>query len=136
MQTTKLKMLCSVNLLAIVILAMLPYISTLTLPSGDPAPGRSPGPPDVEETTVAVTDVEYDETTVEDVTTVSAEVTVSACAFARIPSESDEVVTISDKDSEVNLTVSHAVFETDQLVRGVVYDGECFVDFHYRNIRI
>ncbi|XP_063382139.1 uncharacterized protein LOC134668629 [Cydia fagiglandana] len=112
--TTKLTMrLCSVNLLAATILACLPYISTLTLPSGDPAPGRSPGPPESElyvtlDTVENVTDVTTEMSEVED-----------ACAFAR---SEREVVTLSETDSEVNLTVEHAVFETEQLVRGVVYE--------------
>lgn len=152
---TKFKMKpCSLNFTtAIIILVLLPYSSTLSLPSGDPAPGRSPGPPElepfdadvkvqnadtnIEAPTEEVTNVEgpeetYDETTTsEDIemTTVSevvSETTVSdACAFARIPSDSDNIVTLSDEESEVNLTVSHPVFETDELIRGVVYDGKC-----------
>ncbi|XP_026733871.1 uncharacterized protein LOC113498129 isoform X2 [Trichoplusia ni] len=127
-------------LMTIVILALLPYSSTLSLPNGDPAPGRSPGPPIAEDEVatdnkvIEIPDV-YDETTTVDdveVTTVSAEVSEKtvdisdACAFARIPSDSDDIVTLSDEDSDVNLTLSHPVFETDELVRGVVYDGECF----------
>ncbi|CAB3220333.1 unnamed protein product [Arctia plantaginis] len=125
------------TLMIIVILASLPYSSTLSLPSGDPAPGRSPGPPTIEEKETTDDKIApiYDETTtsedVIEVTTVS-EVGVSdktvdvsdACAFARIPSDSDEIVTVGDEDSDVNLTLSHPVFETDELVRGVVYDGE------------
>lgn len=129
----------SINfLMTVIILASLPYSSTLSLPSGDPAPGRSPGPPkleDKEATDDKVIPEVYDETTtsedVIEVTTVSdvevSERTVDisdACAFARIPSDSDEIVTVSDEDSDVNLTLSHPVFETDELVRGVVYDGE------------
>ncbi|KAG6463909.1 hypothetical protein O3G_MSEX014146, partial [Manduca sexta] len=94
----------------LVILASLPYSSSLSLPNGDPAPGRSPGPPEV--TTVEM------ETTVMMMTDASDD----GCAFARVPSDSDEVVTLSDDESEVNLTVSHPVFEADVLVRGVVYD--------------
>ncbi|PZC78725.1 hypothetical protein B5X24_HaOG217183 [Helicoverpa armigera] len=127
-------------LMTIVILALLPYSSTLSLPNGDPAPGRSPGPPQLDDKEVASDDkaIEipevYDETTtseeVIEVTTVSevvSERTVDisdACAFARIPSDSDDIVTLSDADSHVNLTLSHPVFEADQLVRGVVYDGK------------
>ncbi|CAH0398916.1 unnamed protein product [Chilo suppressalis] len=124
------------------ILVLLPYSSTLSLPSGDPAPGRSPGPPELEDDEVpdlkveatikAATNIEPDydtSTTFEDVelTTISdfsvSERTVGdACAFARIPSDSDEVVTIGSGDSDVNLTVSHPVFEAAEIVRGVVYD--------------
>ncbi|KAJ8713722.1 hypothetical protein PYW07_014092 [Mythimna separata] len=138
---TKFKMnRISVNfLMTIVILASLPYSSTLSLPNGDPAPGRSPGPPEVDEKEVSTDDKVldipevYDETTtseeVVEVTTVSdvvSERTVDfsdACAFARIPSDSDDIVTLSDQDSDVNLTLSHPVFEADELVRGVVYDA-------------
>lgn len=139
---TKFKMnRISINfLITIVILASLPYSSTLSLPNGDPAPGRSPGPPQLDEKEVSTDDkvIEipevYDETTtseeVVEVTTVSeivSERTVDisdACAFARIPSDSDDIVTLSDEDSDVNLTLSHPVFEADELVRGVVYDGK------------
>lgn len=106
-------------LTTVVILASLPC-STLTLP-GDPAPGRSPGPP------VTTENFDYDETTTEDATIegVSEIGDVSdACAFARIPSDSGDIVTLSDDDCDVNLTVSHPVFEAEELVRGVVYDGK------------
>lgn len=138
---TKYKMRrCSLSFMTtVIILASLPYSCTLSLPSGDPAPGRSPGPPkeiyketELKEGIDKVTDV-YDETTTSDevleITTVG-DVSVSertvgdACAFARIPSDSDEIVTVSDQDSEVNLTVTHPVFDADELVRGVIYDGE------------
>jgi hypothetical protein len=125
----------------VIILVLLPYSSTLSLPNGDPAPGRSPGPPKLEAedpqeagTERVETNIEPDydaSTTVGDVelTTISdfsvSEKTVDdACAFARIPTDSDEVVTINDGDSDVNLTVSHPVFETAELIRGVVYDGK------------
>uniref|UniRef100_A0A2H1VCY5 SFRICE_009783 n=1 Tax=Spodoptera frugiperda TaxID=7108 RepID=A0A2H1VCY5_SPOFR len=138
---TKFKMnRISINfLMTIAILALLPYSSTLSLPNGDPAPGRSPGPPEVEDKEVSTDDkvIEvgevYDETTTSEeveVTTVSevvSERTVDisdACAFARIPSDSDDIVTLSEDDSDVNLTLSHPVFETDELVRGVVYDAD------------
>lgn len=127
-------------LMVIVILASLPYSSTLSLPNGDPAPGRSPGPPTFDEKEVSTDDKvldipeNYDETTTIDevvpTTTISEEVSErtvdisDACAFARIPSDSDDIVTLSDKDSDVNLTLSHPVFEADELVRGVVYDGK------------
>lgn len=141
-----------VNLItATIILASLPYC-TLSLPSGDPAPGRSPGPPiydrdvlqdkgnlkyidDELETSLGVPVEEaaiYDETTTNDIetTTKSEVVSVSekaigdACAFARIPSDSADIVTLSEKDSDINVTVSHAVFDAEQLVRGVIYDGK------------
>lgn len=132
------------SVVTIIILVSLPYISTLNLPSGDPAPGRSPGPPfltehniDVEENLesnleVPVDEV-YDEVTTNEVTTTLSETSVSdrimsdACAFAKIPSDSDEIVTLSEKDSDINLTVSHSVFETNELVRGVVYDGKFLI---------
>ncbi|XP_037294856.1 uncharacterized protein LOC115449543 [Manduca sexta] len=104
----------------LVILASLPYSSSLSLPNGDPAPGRSPGPPEV--TTVEM------ETTVMMMTDASDD----GCAFARVPSDSDEVVTLSDDESEVNLTVSHPVFEADVLVRGVVYD----VQLQYEDVML
>ncbi|KAJ2943546.1 hypothetical protein O0L34_g16654 [Tuta absoluta] len=127
------------------ILALLPYSSTLTLPSGDPAPGRSPGPPenieiepkdifkkveDTDEVPVEVVatsepDDVYDETTTteEVITTVSEVDTVSdACAFVRLPNE--EIVTVNEFDSDVNITVSHPVFDAEELVKGVVYDGK------------
>ncbi|KPJ16579.1 hypothetical protein RR48_02337 [Papilio machaon] len=136
-----------------IILASLPYSCTLSLPSGDPAPGRSPGPPinfehdvlqdkenlkyidDELETSLGVPVEDaaiYDETTTNDIetTTKSEVVSVSemaigdTCAFARIPSDSADIVTLSETDSDINLTVSHAVFDADELVRGVIYDGK------------
>ncbi|KOB77195.1 putative stage IV sporulation protein YqfD [Operophtera brumata] len=137
---TKLKMYrCTVHfLMAIVILTSLPYTS-LSLPNGDPAPGRSPGPPIDEpidsnpvenvdlkvEEAKTILSVDYEETTtVEAVEVTSASEIEDACAFARIPSESDEIVTLSAEDSEVNVTVTHPVFEAEELVRGVMYDDK------------
>ncbi|CAG9794071.1 unnamed protein product [Diatraea saccharalis] len=129
----------------VLILVTLPYSSTLSLPSGDPAPGRSPGPPDLnaddvtelkaEATVKVATNLEpdYDTstmledielTTVSDISVSERTVMGDACAFARIPGDSDEVVTVGTGDSDVNLTVSHPVFETAEIVRGVVYDGK------------
>lgn len=135
--TLKIKIRPYLSIITVVILVLLPYSSTLSLPSGDPAPGRSPGPPKLEDEknygTVAATvdePVDYDTTTEEAEATTVSDVSVSektvgdACAFARIPSDSDEVVTLDVSDSDVNLTVSHPVFEAEELVRGVVYDGE------------
>lgn len=106
--------------ITMIILASLPYSSAVSLPNGDPAPGRSPGPPTegpsyeetanfgVEETTVSATSVDMDD----------------VCVFARVASDSGDVVTLSEDDSDVNLTFSHSVFEVEELVRGVVYDGK------------
>lgn len=106
-------------LTTLVILTLLPYSSGLNLPNGDPAPGRSPGPP------------LYDDTTTETAeTTTLDEGLDDACAVARIPSDSEEVVTLSNDDSEVNLTISHDVFDTNELVKGVVYDGELIISYH------
>ncbi|CAG4963024.1 unnamed protein product [Colias eurytheme] len=126
---------CPIHIILPIFAILLPYTSTLNLPSGDPAPGRSPGPPFAEtklegnqELPIDTFDdnlelpIEiYDETTT-DMTTV--EVIGDACDYARIPSDSAEVVTLGDSESEVNLTVSHPVFDVAELVRGVVYDGE------------
>lgn len=133
----KIKMRSHLSIIAVVILVLLPYSSTLSLPSGDPAPGRSPGPPKLEDakvdgTVVATVEepLDYDTTTEEVESTTVSDVSVSektvgdACAFARIPSDSEEVVTLDVSDSDVNLTVSHPVFEAEELVRGVVYDGK------------
>lgn len=145
---SKVKLIRPLTLLkAAVILTLLPYTSTSTLPSSDPAPGRSPGPPldvdvqteDVkltEETETVNPELEtYDESTtggeVVDMTTTEVnEVTseseiVNACAYAHLASE-DDVVTLSVSDSDVNLTLSHPVFEAEELVRGVVYEGEFY----------
>ncbi|CAK1544853.1 unnamed protein product [Leptosia nina] len=108
---------CPTQILLPILTILLPYISTLNLPSGDPAPGRSPGPPFYENM-----DLDYEETTTNEATTM--EVMSDACKYERISSESEQVVTLSDADSEVNLTVNHAVFDTAELVRGVVYDGK------------
>lgn len=117
-----------VKFITVLFIATLPYSSTLSLPSGDPAPGRSPGPPqdDKADDSMSTTDAVYDDTTISDVevTTVSDTSDIDACAFARIPSDSDDIVTISELDSDVNLTISHPVFDTEELVKGVVYDGK------------
>lgn len=120
---------CILKFITVLFIATLPYSSTLSLPSGDPAPGRSPGPPQDNKVddSISTTDTVYDDTTiVNDVeaTTVSDTSDIDACAFARIPSDSDDIVTVSELDSDVNLTVSHPVFDTEELVRGVVYDGK------------
>ncbi|CAH4032971.1 unnamed protein product [Pieris brassicae] len=109
---------CPIHILLPILTIILPYISTLNLPSGDPAPGRSPGPPfsEIED---------YDETTTSEVTTV--QVITDACEYARISSESEQIVTLSETESDVKLTVSHPVFDTAELVRGVVYDGKFFL---------
>lgn len=160
----------------IIILASLPY-SSLSHPNGDPAPGRSPGPPDdlseeyqvdqleqseningirdienekqINDQSVetkllksvdnlpSTTEMMYDDTTVFDdaaeVTTVVSELTSvaddgsvvgDACAFARTPSDSDNVVTLSSSNSDVNFTVTHSIFDTEVLLRGVVYEGK------------
>lgn len=141
------KMHPRIGIIVVAILVLLPY-SSISLPSGDPAPGRSPGPPQLqpdEEVKADGTDrvatveesIDYDASTTTpseelDVTTVSEVVSErttvgDACAFARIPSDSDELVTLDVRESDVNLTVSHPVFETEELIRGVVYDGE-YVD--------
>nr|XP_026487275.1 uncharacterized protein LOC113394250 [Vanessa tameamea] len=127
----------------VIILASLPYSSTLNLPSGDPAPGRSPGPPletfkenldpkgkpetNIE---VPVDETIYDEvTTIDEITTTVSESSVSertvddACGYARIPSDSDDIVTLSERNSDLNLTISHSIFETAELVKGVLYDA-------------
>ncbi|CAH0730051.1 unnamed protein product, partial [Brenthis ino] len=138
---TKFKMNKSlITIITVIILALLPYSSTLSLPSGDPAPGRSPGPPtfknvDIDhlETNLEVPDeTVYDEVTTNDEisSTVSessvSELTVGdACSFASIPSDSDGIVTLSERNSDINVTISHSVFETDELVKGVIYDGKC-----------
>lgn len=142
---TKFKMNRSpIIILTVIILALLPYSSTLNLPSGDPAPGRSPGPPTYKEidkeennreieTNLEVSDDTYDEvTTTDEVSSTVSEPSVSertvgdACSFARIPSDSNGIVTLSERNSDINVTVSHSVFETEELVKGVIYDGECF----------
>lgn len=117
-------------LMTVVILTSLPYTS-LSLPNGDPAPGRSPGPPtDVDaldnldlkaDEIKAILSVDYEATTEFEVTSVEVE---DACDFARIPSGSGDIVTLSSDDSDVNVTVTHPVFDAEELVRGVVYDGE------------
>lgn len=137
------------GLMAVIILASLPYSSALSLPSGDPAPGRSPGPPAVDfqgdlqnsrrPKHDLGTDVDapldadvYDETTTNEYETTTAGDTLNggdgaigdACAYARIPSDSGDIVTLSESDSDVNLTISHSVFDAGELVRGVVYDGK------------
>lgn len=152
---TKFKMNgCRTNIIILVIiLASLPYSSTLNLPSGDPAPGRSPGPPletfkEVEvknkleslETNIEVPGDEtvFDEaTTNDDLSTVVSESSVServgdACGYARVPSDSDDIVTLSERDSDVNLTFSHSVFEVDELVKGVLYDGKITFIFFFK----
>lgn len=150
---TKFKMNgCRTNIIImVIILASLPYSSTLNLPSGDPAPGRSPGPPletfkeDVEVKNKLETNIEvpgdetvFDEaTTNDDLSTVVSESSVServgdACGYARVPSDSDDIVTLSERDSDVNLTFSHSVFEVDELVKGVLYDGKIIHIFSFK----
>lgn len=114
----------------VIIVTVLPYSSTLTLPNGDPAPGRSPGPPD-SKVDLKVEDVKPSIDYVESTTVEAVETTVSvisdvidSCAFAQVPSDSDEVLTLSVEESDVNVTVTHSVFETGELVKGVVYDGK------------
>ncbi|CAH2039240.1 unnamed protein product, partial [Iphiclides podalirius] len=133
------------GLVAVVILASLPYSSALSLPSGDPAPGRSPGPPardpqgDLQnarrkyaelnaELDAAIDAEGYGETTTDYYETTTAgyaggDKIVDACAYARIPSDIGDIVTLSESDSDVNLTVGHAVFDAGELVRAVVYDA-------------
>lgn len=176
-------------IITVTIVAFLPYSSSLSIPNGDPAPGRSPGPPteqqifesfDLDQESletdlkthiddiileeerdddqnvgkivrkyddvVSTTDLVYDDATIVDeieVTTaiedvssassyqekedfVGSERTVlsNACAFARTPSDSADVVTLSDSESDINFTVTHSVFDTEELVRGVVYEGK------------
>ncbi|CAH2090756.1 unnamed protein product [Euphydryas editha] len=154
---TKFKMNgCRTNIIVmVIILASLPYSSTLNLPSGDPAPGRSPGPPietfkdelDLKnklDTNIEVPGDEtaYDEVTTNDeISTVVSESSVSerivgdACGYARIPSDSDDIVTLSERDSDVNLTFSHSVFETDELVKGVLYDGKIITAYFLLKIK-
>lgn len=145
---TKFKMnKCPTNIIVrVLILASLPYSSTLNLPSGDPAPGRSPGPPiniinknlegigDKLETNIKIPidDTIYDEVTTNDeiATTAVSEASVSerivgdACAFARIPSDSEDIVTLSERNSDINVTFTHSVFEAEELVRGFDYEGK------------
>lgn len=135
---TKLKMnsIPTSVIAAVVILASLPYTTTLNLPSGDPAPGRSPGPPFDENSNIDVPDEVFDEITTTDeipttalVSEASVERMVDACEYAKLPSDSDGIVTLSERNSDVNLTVSHSVFDSDELVKGVVYDGKFFFTF-------
>lgn len=118
----------SLMLLVILILTSLPY-SSMSLPNGDPAPGRSPGPPKLDPKAEDIgLSLDYDSTTEQSVgvSTVSDVAEDNdACAFARVPSDSDSIVTLSEDDSDVNLTVTHPAFETAELVRGVLYDGKC-----------
>lgn len=67
--------------------------------NGDPAPGRSPGPPILEED-----------------------------SFNNVTSKCRLNGTINNEESEiVRLSVSHALFKTDVLVPGVDYQGKCRV---------
>lgn len=151
-------------IITISILASLPYSSSLSLPNGDPAPGRSPGPPnilpindqndiipiitginddehvDIQQNSDEInpTDTIYDDSTASDVVT---EVTTDggidndsekfvvgdACDYARTPSDSDNVITLANNESDVNFSVSHTVFDTEYLVKGVVYEGKIFI---------
>ncbi|VVC99012.1 unnamed protein product [Leptidea sinapis] len=79
------------HILIPILVILLPYSLAINLPSGDPAPGRSPGPPINDEisdksTNIEVAEVFYDETTESDVTTVEAIISVDddACAYAKV----------------------------------------------------
>ncbi|KAG7295880.1 hypothetical protein JYU34_020964 [Plutella xylostella] len=127
---------------SIIILAALPYSKSLSLPSGDPAPGRSPGPPEIDPYDLSDKDVlisvntdrsvDYEETTSSSVVTelstvseVSGGAGGDACAYARA---GEVVVTLGVKESDINLSLSHSVFETEELVRGVVYEVNLEMD--------
>lgn len=67
----------------------------------DPAPGRSPGPPEIpDETTVLITS----ETAYED---------------CRLRGE-----LTTDENNQLNVSISHPLFKSDVLVPGIVYEGE------------
>lgn len=69
---------------------------------GDPAPGRSPGPPDLPEETLQSTKV-------------SEEVS-SKCELHGTLKETDQ-------DLDFNFTIHHPLFRTEELVQGLVYEG-------------
>lgn len=74
----------------------------------DPAPGRSPGPPEVpDDTTVLITS----ETAYED---------------CRLRGE-----LAADENNQLNVSVSHPLFKSDVLVPGIVYEGENFLWLFY-----
>lgn len=71
----------------------------------DPAPGRSPGPPDPPE-------VSEDAVSFEKV----SDVVLSKCELHGTLKESDH-------DVDFNFTISHPLYSTEELVQGLVYEG-------------
>lgn len=69
---------------------------------GDPAPGRSPGPPDLPEETVELKKDSDD--------------FFSNCELHGTLKE-------TDNDVELNFTLYHPLFDTEELVQGLVYEG-------------
>lgn len=71
-------------------------------PVGDPAPGRSPGPPDVWEDVKEIKD-----------------------AGDNVSSNCELRGTVKDPsdDFELNFTISHPLFSTEEVMPGVIYQG-------------
>lgn len=76
---------------------------------GDPAPGRSPGPPEV--IAPSFNDFKIIETTI-----LPTSETIDDCTL-----EGD---TVDDPRGFVNISINHALFKSDWLISGITYQGK------------
>lgn len=131
---------------------------------GDPAPGRSPGPPspiqtkqlnynnnnnnkqldDLENPTVILTvdnenvhdtEMENTESSLEENHENENLFNVNDCDISR----HDDIIRIEPYDTVLNFTLTHRLFRTDviafgQIIEGVTYQGKCAFNRKYKNI--
>lgn len=76
---------------------------------GDPAPGRSPGPPDIQENLD------------------SNKIAVNINSNCDLQGTFKDV----DHDNGLNFTIDHSVFKTAELVPGITYQGECYISLYF-----
>lgn len=98
--------------------------------SGDPAPGRSPGPPSNDSSLPSTLPFEDFFTESSRPLTLSPDSNqmLDRCAFSE---EELNTVTVAPEDSPFNLSFIHPLFKADEeLVRGVVYECKYILKLH------
>lgn len=107
--------------------------------NGDPAPGRSPGPPRAEEfVSEEYLQSSFEEDTFKAETTTSSQTVTqesttkvdgngAVADFCKGGKFEGNIKEVEPGESQLNLTFEHATFKSTELVRGLTYEGKFFL---------